>query len=90
MIPIGQSIIDPKICGQEISKFVLLSNGHYSSVRNLMIGTTFNIDRSAACFYKPSKITDLLNIFSEEIFRKYQKSMTSKDDKSKKPYLVFK
>jgi eukaryotic translation initiation factor 2C len=60
MIPIGQSIFDPKICGQEISKFVLLSYGYYSSVRNLMIGTTLNIDRSAACFYKPSKITDFI------------------------------
>lgn len=60
MTPIGQSIFDPKILGQEISRFVLLAYGHYSSVRNLMVGPTLNIDRSAACFYKPSKTDDFI------------------------------
>jgi hypothetical protein len=65
MTPIGQSIFDPKISGQKIGEFVLLAYGHYSSVRNLMVGLTLNVDRSAACFYEPTKteyiIEDIIN-----------------------------
>ncbi|XP_054163595.1 protein argonaute-3-like [Oppia nitens] len=53
MVPIGQSIFDPKNPGQELSRLLNLKYGFYTTVRNLMAGPTLNIDRSAAAFLKP-------------------------------------
>ena len=53
-IPIGQSIFEPKESGQRLGQYLLLTYGYYSSVRNLMVGPTLNIDRSATAFYDSS------------------------------------
>ncbi|XP_054163596.1 protein argonaute-1-like [Oppia nitens] len=65
MIPIGQSIFDPREPTKPLSKYLDLSYGFYSSLRNLMAGPTLNIDRSAAAFLKPD-----IKLIIESILKK--------------------
>ena len=53
-VPIGQSIFKPNELGQRLGHYLTLSYGFYTSVRNLMVGPTYNVDRSAAAFYDSS------------------------------------